>query len=239
MPLDTLTATKHLRRADPVMRELIKAIGVCGLKPGARGDHFTTLLRAIIGQQLSAKAAETIWLRLIALHPNGRKIAPEDVLAMKDADMRAVGMSNAKVAYANDLAARVASGELRLDRLSRRTDDAIVDELVAVKGIGRWTAEMFMIFRLGRPDIWAIDDLGLRNAVKNRYGIDPTKANLLSVAEPWRPWRSVASWYLWRSLALTAPSLGNASKGGSGGSRGAKRSRRPKDGIPPTEKIPV
>jgi DNA-3-methyladenine glycosylase II len=211
MPLDTLAGTKHLRRVDPVMRDLIKTVGPCELKPGARGDHFTTLLRAIVGQQLSAKAAETIFLRLIALHPNGRKIKPEDVLAMKDADMRAVGLSNAKTAYAKDLAARVVSGELQLNRLGRRSDDDIVNELVVVKGIGRWTAEMFMIFRLGRPDVWAVDDLGLRNAVERLYGI-ATKTNLIEVAEPWRPWRSVASWYLWRSLALTAPSMGNASK---------------------------
>jgi DNA-3-methyladenine glycosylase II len=209
--LDTATALKHLRKVDPVMRDLIKTIGPCGLKPGARGDHFTTLLRAIIGQQLSAKAAETIWLRLIALHPNGRKIRPEDVLSMDDKLMRSAGLSNAKVAYAKDLARHVVDGRLKLSSLGRLPDDEIIAELVAVNGIGVWTAEMFMMFRLGRPDVWAIGDLGLRNAVRNLYGIEPTKPNLLEVAEPWRPWRSVASWYLWRSLALTAPSLGNAS----------------------------
>jgi DNA-3-methyladenine glycosylase II len=209
MPLDTTTATKHLSRIDPVMRDLIKRVGACGLKPGARGDHFTTLLRAIVGQQLSAKAAETIWQRLIALHPNGRKLKPEDIVAATDAELRSVGLSNAKASYAKDLASKVASGELKLNRMSRLDDDAIVEELVGVKGIGRWTAEMFMLFKLGRPDVWAVDDLGLRNAVKNLYGIEPTKAALIDVAEPWRPWRSVASWYLWRSLALTAPSLGN------------------------------
>jgi DNA-3-methyladenine glycosylase II len=212
MPLDTAAAVKHLRRADPVMRDLIKAVGPCALKPGARGDHFTTLLRAIVGQQLSARAAETIWQRLIALHPNGRKLRPEDVLEADDTTLRGVGLSNAKVAYARDLAARIASGELDLAKVSRKHDDAIVDELVRVKGIGRWTAEMFLLFKLGRPDVWPVDDLGIRNAVKNRYGVEPTKAKMLEIAEPWRPWRSVASWYLWRSLALTAPSLGNESK---------------------------
>jgi DNA-3-methyladenine glycosylase II len=210
-PLDVAAAVRHLRRADPVMRSIIKAIGPCELRPGARGDHFTTLLRAIIGQQLSAKAAETIWQRLIALYPDGRKLKPEDVLATEDVKLRSVGLSNAKVSYANDLAGRIASGELNLKRISRLDDDAIVDELVAVKGIGRWTAEMFLIFRLGRPDVWAIDDLGLRNAVARSYGVEPTKAKLLEIGEAWRPWRSVASWYLWRSLALTAPSLGNES----------------------------
>jgi DNA-3-methyladenine glycosylase II len=111
-------------------------------------------------------------------------------------------MSTAKVRYAKDLARRVASDELNLKSLSRRDDDRIVSELIAVDGIGRWTAEMFLIFKLGRPDVWAIGDLGLRNAVKRAYRMEPTKDNLASVAEPWRPWRSVASWYLWRSLAL-------------------------------------
>jgi DNA-3-methyladenine glycosylase II len=211
MPLDTQTAVKHLSRVDPVMRRIIKAIGTCELKPGARGDHFTTLLRAIVGQQLSARAAETIWQRLVALHP-GKNVKPEDVLGSLDADLRAVGLSNAKVTYAKDLAQHVVSKELRLDRMSRLDDDAIVAELVAVKGIGRWTAEMFMLFKLGRPDIWPVDDLGIRNAVKNQYEVEPTKAKMIEIAEPWRPHRSVASWYLWRSLALTAPSLGNANK---------------------------
>jgi DNA-3-methyladenine glycosylase II len=129
---------------------------------------------------------------------------------MTDEAMRGVGLSNAKAAYAKDLATRVANGELALNRLGRRSDDAIIADLIAVKGIGRWTAEMFLIFKLGRPDIWPIDDLGIRNAVKRAYNIEPTKANLAAVAEPWRPWRSVASWYLWRSLALAAPSLGSA-----------------------------
>jgi DNA-3-methyladenine glycosylase II len=214
---------KHLSRVDPVMRGLIKAVGTCELKPGARGDHFTTLLRAIVGQQLSAKAAETIWQRLIALHPNGRKLKPEDVLAATDAKLRSVGLSNAKTVYAKDLATRIANGELHLSKVSRLDDDAIVDELTRVKGIGRWTAEMFLLFKLGRPDVWPIDDLGIRNAVKNQYGVEPTKETMLEIAEPWRPWRSVASWYLWRSLALTAPSLGNTGK-----KKGSLPKRRPR-----------
>jgi DNA-3-methyladenine glycosylase II len=202
MPLDLAAATRHLSRADPVMRRMIKSVGPCALKPGARGDHFTTIMRAIVGQQLSAKAAETIWNRLCALHPNGRKILPEDILAASDKNLRATGLSNAKVLYVKDLASRVATGELQLNRMGRRADEAIITDLVATKGVGRWTAEMFLIFKLGRPDVWAIDDLGLRNAVKRAYRIEPTKPNLLEIAEPWRPWRSVASWYLWRSLAL-------------------------------------
>lgn len=209
MPLDVETATKHLSRADPVMRRVVKAVGPCLLKPGARGDNFTTILRAIVGQQLSAKAAETIWQRLIALHPNGKKVHPEDILTSTDKQLRAVGLSNAKVSYAKDLAQRVLSGELQLARIGRFDDERIINDLVAVSGIGRWTAEMFLIFKLGRPDVWPVDDLAIRNAVKRAYNLEPTKSNLANVAEPWRPWRSVASWYLWRSLALdpvaTAP----------------------------------
>ncbi len=202
MPLDVVTATKHLSRADPVMRKIVKAVGPCALKPGARGDNFTTILRAIVGQQLSAKAAETIWQRLIALHPNGRKLLPDDILSATAKELRGVGLSNAKVSYAKDLARHVAEGELKLDRIGRFDDERIITDLVAVNGIGRWTAEMFLIFKLGRPDVWPVDDLGIRNAVKRSYNIEPNKQNMASVAEPWRPWRSVASWYLWRSLAL-------------------------------------
>jgi DNA-3-methyladenine glycosylase II len=110
-------------------------------------------------------------------------------------------MSNAKVAYVKDLATKVDSEQLKLNRLSRLGDDEIVDVLTSIKGIGRWTVEMFLIFKLGRPDVWPVGDLGIRNAVVRAYGIDPTKANLVAVGEPWRPWRSVASWYLWRTLA--------------------------------------
>lgn len=201
MGLDTEAAVRHLRRADPVMRKIVKAVGPCELRPGGRGDHFTTILRAIVGQQLSSKAAETIWNRLLELHANGRRIRPEDVLALRVGRLRSTGMSNAKVRYAKDLARRVASGELNLRSLSRRDDERIVAELIAVDGVGRWTAEMFLIFKLGRPDVWAVGDLGLRNAVKRAYRVEPTKDNLIRVAEPWRPWRSVASWYLWRSLS--------------------------------------
>jgi DNA-3-methyladenine glycosylase II len=212
MPLDTKAAVAHLRKVDPVMRDLIKTVGKCELTPGARGDHFTTLLRAIVGQQISAKAAESIWQRVIALHPDGRKLRPEDILAAPEADLRACGLSNAKTAYAKDLAQHVVDGRLQLNRISRLSDDAIVDELIAVKGIGRWTAEMFMLFKLGRSDVWAVDDLGLRNAVERLYDVQPTKAKMIEIAEPWRPHRSVASWYLWRSLANTSPSLGRDNK---------------------------
>jgi DNA-3-methyladenine glycosylase II len=200
--LDIVGATRHLSRSDPVMRKIVKSVGPCSLRPGSRGDHFTTLLQAIVGQQLSTKAAETIWQRFLALQANGRRIRPEDVLTLTDAQLRSAGMSNAKAAYAKDLAAKVANKDVQLNRLSRLEDEAIIDLLSAVNGIGRWTVEMFLIFKLGRQDVWPIGDLGIRNAVKRAYGLEPTKENLHTVAEPWRPWRSVASWYLWRSLAI-------------------------------------
>jgi DNA-3-methyladenine glycosylase II len=183
------------------MRGIVKSIGACELRPGSRGDHFTTLARAIVGQQLSTRAAETIWKRVLALHPNGKRLRPEDVLTLSAPELRAAGLSNAKVAYVQDLAARVASGELKLNRLSRLDDEAIVTSLTSVKGIGRWTVEMFLIFRLGRPDVWPVGDLGIRNAVARAYSLEPTVDNLATVSEPWRPWRSVASWYLWQTLA--------------------------------------
>lgn len=202
MPLDTEAATRSLRRTDPVMRRIVVSVGPCGLRPGARGDHFTTLLRAIVGQQLSSKAAETIWNRLTALHDDHRRVRPEDILSATTKRLRGTGLSNAKVTYVRDLAQRVADGNLRLNRLSRLDDERVIDELVAVHGIGRWTAEMFLMFKLGRPDVWPVGDLGIRNAVERHYRLEPTKANLATVAEPWRPWRSVASWYLWRSLDI-------------------------------------
>lgn len=210
--LDVHAAATHLKSSDPVMRKLIDRIGDCELRPGSRGDHFTTLVRAIVGQQLSAKAAETIFQRLAALAAKPKKIKPEEIAALPDEVLRGCGLSKAKTTYIRDLAEHVLDGRVKLTSLGRRPDDEIVAELVRVKGIGRWTVEMFMLFKLGRPDIWAIDDLGLRNAVRNLYGIEPARPALMEVAEPWRPWRSVASWYLWRSLAPAAPSLANETK---------------------------
>lgn len=200
-PLDIAAATRHLSGSDPVMRKIVKSIGACELRPGRRGDHFTTLARAIVGQQLSTRAAETIWNRVLALHPNGNGLRPEDVLALPDGQLRTAGLSRAKAAYMKDLAARVTAGDIKLNRLSRLDDEAIVTSLTSVKGIGRWTVEMFLIFRLGRPDVWPVADLGIRNAVARAYSLDPTVDNLAAVSEPWRPWRSVASWYLWQTLA--------------------------------------
>lgn len=201
---DHAPAVAHLRDADPVMAKIIAAVGPCLLRPGARGDHFTTLLRAIVAQQLSAKAAESIWNRVLALHADPRRLRPEDILEMPDDVLRGAGLSAAKVAFMKDLAGHVASRRVALRALGRLPDEEVVRALVPVKGIGVWTAEMFLIFKLGRPDVLPVDDLGIRNAIRRAYGIEPTVAAMRELAEPWRPWRSVASWYLWRSLAVEA-----------------------------------
>ncbi len=200
--LDRAAAARHLRTADPVMRTIVGAVGRCGLKPGARGDHLTTLVRAIVGQQLSGKAAETIWQRFLSAYTDGRRVRPEDILALGEDELRAVGISTAKAASIRDLGTRVASGDLRLQRIARLADEDVIAELVRVRGIGRWTAEMFLMFKLGRADVWPVGDLGVRNAVARAYGIEPTPPALARIAEPWRPFRSAAAWYLWRSLDL-------------------------------------
>lgn len=188
-------------RRDPVLARLIKTHGPCGLAAAQRADHFTALVRAITGQQLSTKAAATIFARLVALMPGGQ-LTPDAMAAVTDEALRAAGMSRQKIAYFRDLTARVLSGELPLDSLDAMTDDEVIAALTRVKGIGRWSAEMFLMFRLHRPDVLPVDDLGIVNAVKTVYGLRkrPTADRIRKIGEAWKPYRSVASWYLWRSL---------------------------------------
>jgi len=188
-------------RRDPVLARLIKVHGPCGLAAAQRADHFTAIVRAITGQQLSTKAASTIFARLVALMPGGQ-VTPEGLAAVSDEQLRAVGMSRQKIAYFRDLAAKVMSGEVPLDLLDAMSDDEVITSLTRIKGIGRWSAEMFLMFRLHRPDVLPVDDLGIVNAVKNVYGLRkrPTADRIRKLGEAWKPYRSVASWYLWRSL---------------------------------------
>jgi len=188
-------------RRDPVLARLIKAYGACGLAAAQRADHFTALVRAITGQQLSTRAAATIFARFVALMPGGQ-VTPGAMAAVTDPALRAAGMSRQKIAYFRDLTARVLSGELGLDTLDAMTDDEVIAALTKVKGIGRWSAEMFLMFRLHRPDVLPVDDLGIVNAVKRVYGLRkrPTADRIRKIGEAWKPYRSVASWYLWRSL---------------------------------------
>jgi DNA-3-methyladenine glycosylase II len=196
----------HLRAADPVLARLLAAHGEPSLaRDPSRpppGDHYAALVRSIVGQQLSVVAARSIYRRLVE-HFGGRPPTPDEVLAADPDEMRrAAGLSRAKTAYLRSLAEHVISGELELDRLEQLADEDIVAELVAVKGIGEWSAQIFLMFQLERPDVLAVGDLGVRRAVQRAYGLEalPAAAELTALAEPWRPWRSVACRILWRSL---------------------------------------
>jgi DNA-3-methyladenine glycosylase II len=192
----------HLSAADPVMARLIEEWGPLSITASHQDDYFFTVLDAIASQQLSSKVAATIVSRIRALVPGENMPTAEQIFAIPDQTLRDVGLSWAKVRYIKDLATRVVSGELDLVHVSRMEDEEIIKELVAVKGIGRWTAEMFLLFSLGRPDVFAVDDYGLRVAVKRLYDMPdlPKPAPMRDIAEPWRPYRSYASLYLWRSL---------------------------------------
>jgi DNA-3-methyladenine glycosylase II len=192
-------AEQRLSAADAVMRELIQTHGPCRLTPN--DDAFYVLCDSIISQQLSVKASATILRRFCALFPNDAP-TPELVYSCPAEQLRAAGCSNAKVNYLKDLARHFLEGLLRPETFPTLDDRALIATLTRVKGIGTWTAEMYCIFALNRPDILATDDLGLRKAIKNLYGFAdlPKAQETLEIGEQWRPFRSVASWYLWRSL---------------------------------------
>ena len=188
-------------KADPKLHRIIKRIGPCELHTFAPKDPFVTLCRSIASQQLSTKAAATIFGRFEDLFPS-RKPTPERVMKLDEDQLRACGFSRAKAAFVKDLAAHVLDGRLDLKRLRKHSDEDVMKQLVAVKGIGRWTAEIFLMFRLGRPDVLPADDLGLMNAVQRAYNLRarPDAKKLRKIGEAWRPYRSIAAWYLWRSL---------------------------------------
>ena len=188
-------------RRDPVLGAIIKRHGACGLGAARdRYDHLAMLVRAIVFQQLSTKAATTIHNRLIDCMPAG--LTPGALLAISDDRLRAAGVSRQKAAYLRDLCERVSTGALPLDAVDEMTDDEVIAALTQVKGIGRWTAEMFLMFRLQRPDVLPVGDLGIMNAIQKAYRLrkKPTPDRIRKIAEPWRPYRTVACWYLWRSL---------------------------------------
>jgi DNA-3-methyladenine glycosylase II len=203
----TPAAVEHLRVADPAMGALIADLGPLDEQARRRGrpdEPYGALLRAIVGQQLSTKAARTIYERLIALFGQ-RAPAPEELLGVEQDELRSVGLSRAKASYLRSLAQHVVDGELELDRLRDLEDEEVTAQLTAVKGLGRWTADMFLIFHLGRPDVLPVGDLGVRRGAQLAYGLDelPGAAQLTALAEPWRPYRSLAALYLWRSLDNT------------------------------------
>jgi DNA-3-methyladenine glycosylase II len=202
---DHRTARRHLSRVDPVLAALIERLGPCRLGHGPARDPFLALLRAIVAQQLSVQAADTIFGRLLALFPGGAP-DPARLLVFPDDALRAVGLSGQKMRYMRDLATRVLDGRLHLAPLDALPDDEVLQALTEVKGIGRWTAEIFLMFTLGRQDVLPADDLGLLNAAHAAYGLRrrPTPERLLRIGEAWRPYRSVACWYLWQSLDETS-----------------------------------
>jgi DNA-3-methyladenine glycosylase II len=194
----------HLRDSDDRLREVIDERGPLDLEARVRGrpsDPYGALLRAIVGQQLSVKAARTIYERFTGLF-DGRTPTPEDLLEVDADTLRAAGLSRAKATYVRSLAEHVISGELELDRLDELSDEEVTAELVAVKGLGQWTADMFLIFHLGRPDVLPVGDLGVRRAIERLYGFEalPSAAEMEALGERWRPYRSLASLYLWESL---------------------------------------
>jgi DNA-3-methyladenine glycosylase II len=194
-------ALRHLRRRDPTLRPVFQRIGPFALR--LVSDRFPALVSAILSQQLSVKAADTIEQRLQAQMPR-RRFTPAAVLALPETDLRAAGLSRAKVTYVRDLATKVHSGAVPLHDLHDADDETVIEKLTQVKGIGRWTAEMFLIFSLGRPDVLPVDDLGLRAAIQRLDNLPelPTKSQVAARGATWQPFRTVATWYLWQSLRL-------------------------------------
>jgi DNA-3-methyladenine glycosylase II len=198
-------ATEHLRASDPVLAGVIDAVGRLPSSRAGRpapDDHYGALVRAIVGQQLSVLAARAIYGRLIERF-GGRPPTPSEILAEEPEELRAaVGLSRAKVGFLRSLAEHVLSGELELKRLDALSDEDVIAELVAVKGLGEWTSHMFLMFQLERPDVLAVGDLGIRRAIERAYGLAalPLAPEIERIAEPWRPHRTLACRYLWRSL---------------------------------------
>ena len=195
---------EHLRASDDTLARVIDERGPLDLHARVRGrpqEPYGALLRSIVGQQLSVKAARAIWLKLTAVF-GGETPSPEQLLAADADSLRAAGLSRAKVTYVRSLAEHVISGELELDRLDELPEEEITRELIAVKGLGQWSVDMFLIFHLGRPDVLPVGDLGVRRAVERLYGLEglPSAAELEALGERWRPYRSLASLYLWESL---------------------------------------
>jgi 3-methyladenine DNA glycosylase/8-oxoguanine DNA glycosylase len=194
-------SVRYLKRVDPILAGVIESVGPCRIRVSPEGTHFQALTRSIVFQQLSGKAAATILSRVTALFP-GATPTPEAVQATSDEQLRAAGLSRQKISYLRDLSSKVASGALPLDAVETMDDDDLIDHLVQVKGIGRWTAQMFLMFRLGRRNVLPELDLGIQNAIRRAYRMRkrPTPKQVKRVGAKWAPHSTVACWYLWRSL---------------------------------------
>jgi DNA-3-methyladenine glycosylase II len=200
MPTDWSHAIAHLSAADPRLAPLIDRHGHPTI--ARRKDPVQSLARAIVGQQLSGKAADTIWGRVLALYPKGRFPAPEALLATDDAVLRAAGLSGAKTAAIKDLARHVIEGKVLPARLGKLNDEQVTAMLLPVRGIGPWSIDMFLMFFLARPDVLPVGDLGIRKGMQKHFGLRklPEPKRMLELATPWRPYRTIASWYMWRLL---------------------------------------
>ena len=220
-PSYAAAALRHLKRVDPVMARIIRQIGPFRIRVNRR--RFQALARAIMFQQLAGRAATAIYLRFVALFPGRSFPTPAQVLALSDDELRRAGLSRQKALYLRDLAAHVANKSLNFRRFAAMSDDEVIAELTRVKGIGRWTAEMFLMFNLCRPDVLPVDDLGFRNAVAKAYGMSkpPAAKELRLFGERWRPYRSAAVWYLWQSTRIVTP-------GDAGGANAAARRQKPR-----------
>jgi len=198
-------ALRHLRKVDPVLARFITDVGP--YRVARRPERFQALVRAIVFQQLAGAAAQTIYQRFVTSFGNSRFPTPEAVFNAPEAQLRAAGLSRQKASYIKDLSNHVIEGTINFRRIRSMDDEEVITELTKVKGIGRWTAEMFLMFNLGRPDVLPVDDLGFQNAVKRAYRLrkHPNAKQLRRLGEKWRPFRSVAVWYLWQSLRLTLP----------------------------------
>jgi DNA-3-methyladenine glycosylase II len=192
-------ALRHLNRRDRILKQLIRRVGPCTLRRSA--DLFAALVRSIVAQQISTKAAASISQRLID-GPCKGALSAQAIVDCEDEILRSAGLSGAKSRSVRHLAEMVHSGTLRLDELSTLADEEVIAQLIPVRGVGRWTAQMFLIFSLGRPDVLPVDDFGLKVAVQRQYGLEamPEKKHIEEVAAPWRPYASIATWYMWRSL---------------------------------------
>ncbi|HEV2971079.1 MAG TPA: DNA-3-methyladenine glycosylase [Pirellulales bacterium] len=196
---------RHFKRADPALAEVVKQVGPFTLKP--QRDRFKMLVRSIISQQISIAAARSIRERLEArVAPRG--IRPETIVGLSIEQFRSVGISRQKASYLHDLADKCGDGTVRLSRLGRMSDDEVIEELIRVKGIGRWSAHMFLIFALGRPDVFPLDDLGVRMAIQHLHKFKelPKRDECLAVGSRWKPYASIGSWYCWRYLDLSRKS---------------------------------
>ena len=200
-PIDYARAQRFLARRDPVIAALIKQHGACAIGERRHFDPFSALVRVIVGQQLSTKAAATIYSRVAELPPGG-VMTPEAMRGVPPEAYRGAGLSRQKLSYVIDLCEKVLSGALHLDSLEKMDDDEVIAEIVKVKGLGRWSAEMFLMFRLHRPDVLPVGDLGIVKAIQRAYRLrkPPKPEKIVKIGEAWRPYRSIACWYLWRSL---------------------------------------